>query len=83
MTTTEQRTKLTAEVNDSHHLLETARRTQDHDSAAILCNVMEHQYRLLHLLKLQEQQEAAWVKLPNVKRLTPVMSKVKLAQMLK
>lgn len=74
-TTTEQKIELLAAVNDSNHLLETGRRLQDFDSCEKICEKMQHQYRLLTLLQIQEQQEANWTpKLPTIEPLSPLMS---------
>lgn len=75
MTTTTQKIELLAEVNTSHRQLETARQAQDFDSAQKICEKLTHQYRLLTLLEIQEQQEKSWVpKLPPIAPLEQVMS---------
>jgi hypothetical protein len=75
MNITEQKIELLANVNDSHHILEVARQRADFDASSRMCEVMQHQYRLLYLLEHQEQQEASWTaKLPTLQPLEPVMS---------
>lgn len=53
--------ELLAEANDCHALLETARRSQDFNSAQAITDKLTSIYRQLHLLELQAEAEAKGV----------------------